>query len=854
MIFDSDLRFFAPEVVQISTMDCGPAVLKSLLDGFGIPASYDRLRDACQTNVDGTSLDVIERVANELGLDARQGVLPLEHLLLQTTDVFPALAVTQLPDGFTHFVVAWRVDGNFVQIMDPRKGRRWQTRRQFLDSLYLHEQNVPAAAWREWAQGDGFCDPLRERLERLGVDSAEAHITTARAQTGWQPFAQLDAATRMVERLVEAQGVRRGAEAERLLQRTLDGAVSIPDRYHAVRAADGETIVLRGAVLMQVVGKSAEAPATTHPAAISNAIPSAIWLTVRDLLRRERRLTVGTLLAALLVASLGTTLEAIFFNSLLDRTTVTLLLEQNVGLIVTFVALLILLFLLRLPLNGVMQHIGRNFELRLRIRLLEKIPRLSDRYFHSRLIADLSQRAHEVRALRRLPAFFVGWLRTGLQLLLTIGGVIWLAPNNWPLALLLMGWAVLMSLVGQSVTTEQEMATRTHQSRLSRIYLDGLLGNVAVRAHSAEKTVEQQHEGLLVEATRARLRLLQTRTLITAVEMAGSTLLAVWMLMRSADASLLLIYWTLRLPTLAKGIVDRAMQLPMQRNRLARVLEPLNAPDENMPDAATDPLDGVAVEMRDVQVQVGTHPILHGIDVSIEAGEHVAIVGRSGAGKSTLVGLLLGWHRPQRGTLHVNGAPLDGERLQQLRQQTAWIDPTVQIWNQSLHDNLLYGDGDSNTNMLLTQADLHRLVERLPEGLHTALGEDGGLISEGEGQRVRLGRALNRPNAQLVILDEPFQGLDEARRDLLLQTARDCWRTATLLFVSHDIRATTQFERVLVIEDGRLIEDDHPLTLRKRPNSRYSQLFRAESALQKRIWRNPNWQRYWLADGRLVAS
>jgi ABC-type bacteriocin/lantibiotic exporter with double-glycine peptidase domain len=73
-------RLIVPEVVQTSNMDCGPAALKSLLEGFGIPVNYGRLREACQTDVDGTSIDTIEEVANQLGLQAEQIMLPADHV------------------------------------------------------------------------------------------------------------------------------------------------------------------------------------------------------------------------------------------------------------------------------------------------------------------------------------------------------------------------------------------------------------------------------------------------------------------------------------------------------------------------------------------------------------------------------------------------------------------------------------------------------------------------------------------------------------------------------------------------------------------------------------------------------
>ena len=98
-------RFLVPEVVQTSNMDCGPATLKALLEGFGIRANYGRLREACQTDVDGTSIDTIEEVANQLGLEAEQIMLPRDHVYLEAARALPAVAVIVQPNGNTHFVV-----------------------------------------------------------------------------------------------------------------------------------------------------------------------------------------------------------------------------------------------------------------------------------------------------------------------------------------------------------------------------------------------------------------------------------------------------------------------------------------------------------------------------------------------------------------------------------------------------------------------------------------------------------------------------------------------------------------------------------------------------------------------------
>ncbi len=102
-------RWLAPEVVQTSAMDCGPAALKCLLEGFGLRASYGRLREACQTDVDGTSIDTLEDLANDVGLVAEQTIVPIDHVIASAAAVLPAIALVRQPAGVLHFVGARRL-------------------------------------------------------------------------------------------------------------------------------------------------------------------------------------------------------------------------------------------------------------------------------------------------------------------------------------------------------------------------------------------------------------------------------------------------------------------------------------------------------------------------------------------------------------------------------------------------------------------------------------------------------------------------------------------------------------------------------------------------------------------------
>jgi ATP-binding cassette subfamily B protein len=142
----------------------------------------------------------------------------------------------------------------------------------------------------------------------------------------------------------------------------------------------------------------------------------------------------------------------------------------------------------------------------------------------------------------------------------------------------------------------------------------------------------------------------------------------------------------------------------------------------------------------------------------------------------------------------------------------------------------------------------------LPEGLQTRLGEGGGLVSGGEGQRVRLARALLRADVRLAILDEPFRGLDRERRRELLTRARRLWQDATLLCITHDVGETLDFPRVLVLEAGRIVEDGPPSDLAARPGSRYRALLDAEHEVREGLWASALWRRLRMERGRLSET
>jgi ABC-type transport system involved in cytochrome bd biosynthesis fused ATPase/permease subunit len=169
--------------------------------------------------------------------------------------------------------------------------------------------------------------------------------------------------------------------------------------------------------------------------------------------------------------------------------------------------------------------------------------------------------------------------------------------------------------------------------------------------------------------------------------------------------------------------------------------------------------------------------------------------------------------------------------------------------------NLAYGGEGLDKRRVaraIADADLASVAEDLARrhgGADEALGEGGGLLSGGEGQRVRLARALLRPGVRLALLDEAFRGLDRQQRHHLLTQARDRWADATLLFVTHDVAETDDFDRVLVVDGGTVVEDGDPRVLAADPTSAYRALLDDETSARHAL--DNAWRRLDVEVGRV---
>jgi ABC-type bacteriocin/lantibiotic exporter with double-glycine peptidase domain len=594
------------------------------------------------------------------------------------------------------------------------------------------------------------------------------------------------------------------------------------------------------------------------------ASPWQIELEMWKAVRADGVVTPAILGIGLALSTTAVAIEALFLRSMiqigegLDST-------LRIGVISVLLIFFVTLALLRMPINSTVMRLGRRLETRMRIALLAKIPRLSSSYFLDRPAADLNRRAYALRELREAPELFTVFLQAWFQLLVTAVCICLLEPTSilW-VALNIITGLLLTRLVDPLVGMPIYRCFM-HTNTLNLFYLDSLLGLVPARTHSAERAIRREHAGALLDLMQADVQ--QTIRfaiffLLVSITPAVWTIGIVFNYVErggTAENMLLLIYWTLNIPILLEQASSALIQY-MQRCRPAAVslAQVLEAPEETSqqakPIAPVSSNAPVSIKMNNVGVQVGNSTLLANVNLDIQPGEHVAVVGSSGAGKSSMVGLLLGWHRPTTGELLIDNEPLEGERLYALRQATAWIDTGVQLWNRSLLYNLQYGARRSSATPIapiVRDADLFNVLTTLPNGLQTLLGENGRLVSGGEGQRVRLGRVLFRTGVRLAILDEPFRALDRPSRRKLLAQARTHWKDATLILISHDVADVQNFERVLVMEHGHIVEDGVPSQLAAQPGSRYRALLDAEQLAQQVLWGSATWRRLWLSNGQL---
>ncbi|MEW5560016.1 cysteine/glutathione ABC transporter ATP-binding protein/permease CydC [Enterobacter asburiae] len=231
-------------------------------------------------------------------------------------------------------------------------------------------------------------------------------------------------------------------------------------------------------------------------------------------------------------------------------------------------------------------------------------------------------------------------------------------------------------------------------------------------------------------------------------------------------------------------------------------------PEVTFPSAVSTSPDRISLTLSDISFTYPqqSQPALEHVTLQVNAGEHVAILGRTGCGKSTLLQLLTRAWDPQHGELLLNQQPLPSFDEMTLRRSMSMVPQRVHLFSATLRDNLLLAAPQATDEALadvLMRTGLEKLLE--DGGLNSWLGEGGRQLSGGELRRLAIARALLH-DAPLMLLDEPTEGLDATTEAQILDLLAEVMREKTVLMVTHRLRGLARFNQIIVMDNGQIIE------------------------------------------------
>jgi ATP-binding cassette subfamily B protein len=257
------------------------------------------------------------------------------------------------------------------------------------------------------------------------------------------------------------------------------------------------------------------------------------------------------------------------------------------------------------------------------------------------------------------------------------------------------------------------------------------------------------------------------------------------------------------------GEINQAAGAAERLGELLAVQSAIKSPSQPVP--LPEPPRG-EIAFRDVTFHYPSRPAisaLNGVSFRAKKGERVAIVGPSGAGKTTIFALLLRFYDPQKGTVSVDGVPVNQADLHELRSRFAIVPQEPALFADTVAANIGYGVGETSRSEIekaARAAFAHDFIAALPQGYDTMLGEGGVTLSAGQRQRIAIARALLR-DAPILLLDEATSALDSESETLVQRALDAIMQGRTTLVIAHRLATVTRADRILVLDQGRLVEE-----------------------------------------------
>jgi ATP-binding cassette subfamily B protein len=328
-------------------------------------------------------------------------------------------------------------------------------------------------------------------------------------------------------------------------------------------------------------------------------------------------------------------------------------------------------------------------------------------------------------------------------------------------------------------------------------------------------------------ARRRSLRYLERLRIMHALVTVALTIgLLAWVLLLwqqgSATTGDVILVCTLGLSVLhaTRDLAIALVDVTQHTARFAEALQTLLVPHQlcDRPDAKTFVRRGISVRFDKVDFAYPECPrLFHGLDFTIETGQKVGLVGASGGGKSSIFALIQRFYDIERGRILIGGQDVTEVTQQSLREAIAVVPQDISLFHRSLIENIRYARPEASDDEVMAAADAARcdFIDQLPNGLDTIVGDRGARLSGGQRQRIALARAFLK-DAPLLLLDEATSALDGPSEEAIREALARLMQNRTVVAIAHRITTVRQFDRILVIGGGRLLQDGSPSDLASR--------------------------------------
>ncbi|MDT7951139.1 MAG: ABC transporter ATP-binding protein [Acetobacteraceae bacterium] len=407
--------------------------------------------------------------------------------------------------------------------------------------------------------------------------------------------------------------------------------------------------------------------------------------------------------------------------------------------------------------------------------------------------------------------------------------IVLLGAVDWRLAVPIAGWfALYAALLRVSVPRLRARSRANSEARsllTGRVvdsYTNILTVKLFARAEDEDDFVREALESHTV-AFRAQTRAITAMTgglaLINAALLAGTAAVAIGLWLQGeievavvATALPLVFQITNMAGWVARSITGIFENLGQVQDGMRSIAVPQQMPDA--PGARPLRLTGGAIRFEHLRFGYGTERgVLHGIDLDLQPGERIGLVGRSGSGKSTLVNLLLGFYRPDAGRILIDGQDIAGVTQESLRAQIAMVTQDTSLLHRSIRDNIRYGRpgaSDAAVEEAARRAEAHGFILELEDwkgrtGYDAEVGERGVKLSGGQRQRIAIARVILK-NAPILVLDEATSALDSEVEAAIQGQLDTLMEGRTVIAIAHRLSTIAQMDRLVLLEAGRIIE------------------------------------------------